>query len=110
MLNRGNHMNKNLDLLLEDFELFCTNNIISGKSRSYKLAIKYLCDFLDIKILDEKALDKMTNTKNELNNANSLIYKECLKYLRAKGRSSYLLKGFISASFTYFIAFLDTYN
>ena len=38
----------NIDRILDDFEEYCTNEIVSGKARSYKLAIKYLCDYLKI--------------------------------------------------------------
>ena len=103
-------MNKNLDLLLDDFELFCTSNIISGKARSYKLAIKYLCDFLDIKTFNDEALYRISYARNELSDINSDIYEKLLNYLLRNRRSSYLLKGWINAAFEHFSIFLKTHK
>ena len=56
----------NIDRILDDFEEYCTNQIVSGKARSYKLAIKYLCDYLKITQFDNESIAKIENTANLL--------------------------------------------
>ena len=42
---------------LADFEEFCvTPGIESGKARSYAKAIEYLCDYLNITVIDPKSI------------------------------------------------------
>ena len=100
-------METNLNEVLFEFEDYCTNDIVSGKARSYRLAIKYLCDFLNITYLDNNALEKIKNTSMVLQDINSHTYLECLKFLTKRGQSSYLLKGWINASIIHFFAFIN---
>ena len=97
---------RNLDLLLEDFEEFCTNDIISGKAKSYKHAIRYLCDFLNITSINESELETIKNAKDSLKNVNSKTYIDCLEFLKSRNQSSYLLKGFINSAISHFSVFM----
>ena len=87
----------NIDRILDDFEEYCTNEIVSGKARSYKLAIKYLCDYLKITQFYNESIAKIEYTANELKDYNSSTYKEVLSFLTKRRQSSYLLKGWINA-------------
>lgn len=89
---RYSNMN-NIDKILNDFEEYCTNEIVSGKARSYKLAIRYLCDYLKISQFDKESIAKIENTANVLKDYNSSTYEEVLAFLTKRRQSSYLLKG-----------------
>ena len=95
----------NIDRILDDFEEYCTNEIVSGKARSYKLAIKYLCDDLKITQFDNESIAKIEYTANELKDYNSSTYKEVLSFLTKRRQSSYLLKGWINAGVNQFLRF-----
>jgi len=57
--------------------------------------------------IDNKALNKIMSATETLKNQHSLLYDECLTYLTDRGRSSYLLKGWIHAAVNHFISFSD---
>ena len=97
----------NLDRILDDFEEYCTNEIVSGKARSYKLAIRYLCDYLKISQFDKESIAKIENTANVLKDYNSSTYKEVLTFLTKRRQSSYLLKGWINAGVNQFLRFIN---
>lgn len=97
----------NIDRILDNFEEYCTNEIVSGKARSYKLAIKYLCDYLKITQFDNLSITKIKNTANVLNDYNSSTYKEVLDFLTKRRQSSYLLKGWINAGVNQFLRFMN---
>ena len=51
---------------LADFEEFCvTPGIESGKARSYAKAIEYLCDYLNITVIDAAAIAYIKNIEND---------------------------------------------
>ncbi|MDD3348914.1 MAG: hypothetical protein PHD85_04600 [Bacilli bacterium] len=97
----------NIDRILDDFEEYCTNEIVSGKARSYKLAIIYLCDYLKITQFDNEFIAKIEYTANELKDYNSSTYKEVLSFLTKRRQSSYLLKGWINAGVNQFLRFMN---
>ena len=91
---------------LEDFESYCeTPGVgLTGKSTSYRNAIQYLCDFLKISTYSFSArdLEIIKSKEYDISSTSSEFYKELMKYLTSKGRSSYLRKGFIRAALPYF--------
>ena len=97
----------NIDRILDDFEEYCTNEIVSGKAKSYKFAIKYLCDYLKITQFDNESSAKIENTANVLKDYSSSTYKEVLSFLAKRRQSSYLLKGWINAGVNQFIRFMN---
>jgi hypothetical protein len=97
----------NLSKMLDAFEEFCTNEVISGKARSYKLAIQYLCDYLNIKQFDKESVENIKKTAIALRDYNSITYIKLLSFLSERRQSSYLLKGFINAGFNQFLRFID---
>jgi hypothetical protein len=96
-----------LNVFLEEFEYFCTNHLNSNKGISYKLAIKYLCEFLDIRIMNQDAYDLILKTRNSLQYENSAIYMKCLEFLSWRRQRSYLEKGFINAAVNQLILFFQ---
>lgn len=100
-------MSKKTNNFLDDFEEYCTNEIVSGKARSYKLAIKYLCDYLKITQFDNESIAKIENTANLLKDYNSSTYQEVLSFLTKRRQSSYLLKGRINAGVNQFLRFMN---
>ncbi|MFA7076201.1 MAG: hypothetical protein WC152_05980 [Candidatus Izemoplasmatales bacterium] len=99
-----------LNHFLEEFELFCTNHINSNKAQSYKLALKYLCEFLDIRIMNQDSYDLIINTRNSLRYENSETYKKCLEFLSRRRQRSYLEKGFINAAISQLILYEQSIN
>ena len=97
--------NIELNVVLEEFEIFCTNHVNSKKGVSYKLAIKYVCEFLDIRIMNQDAYDLILKTRTSLQFENSDIYKKCLEFLSRRKQKSYLEKGFINAAVNHLILF-----
>ena len=97
--------NIELNVFLEEFEFFCTNHVHSNKSISYKLAIKYICEFLNICVMNQDAYDLILKTRISLQDENSATYKKCLEFLTRRRQSSYLEKGFISAAVKQLILF-----
>jgi hypothetical protein len=99
-----------LNNFLNDFEYFCRDNINSNKSNSYMLAIKHLCGFLGIKIMNQEAYDLILRTRRSFQNENSELYIKCLEFLTLRRQRSYLEKGFINAAINYLISFEKIYN
>ena len=94
-----------MNVFLVEFEIFCTDHMNSNKGISYKLAIKYLCEFLDIRIMNQDAYDLILKTRTSLQFENSEIYKKCLEFLSRRRQKSYLEKGFINAAVNQLISF-----
>ena len=68
--------------LLADFEEFCqTPGIESGKARSYAKAIEYLCDYLNITVIDTASIAYMKSIENNVKDKNSVLYKDLLAFL-----------------------------
>ena len=98
---------------LEKFETFCTTpGVESGKARSYHNAIQYLCDFLNIKIIDEESVITIKSINKFVTDSNSDFYKNLLTFLKDRRQSSYLEKGYIRAALPQFFKFLnnDSFN
>ena len=94
--------------LLAQFEEFCqTPGIESGKARSYAKAIEYLCDFLQITVIDTRAIAKMGSIENDIRDKDSAFYKDLLLFLTRRGQKSYLSKGWIRSGLTHFIEFIS---
>lgn len=92
---------------LAQFEEFCqTPGIESGKARSYANAIAYLCDYLNISIIDAKTISNIRSIENDVNDKNSALYKDLLLFLSNRGQKSYLTKGYIKAALKYFFKFV----
>lgn len=89
------------------FENYCeTPDVgLSGKGKSYKNAIQYLCDFLKISTysFSSRDLEIIKSKEYDISSTSSEFYKELMKYLKANGRSSYLRSGFIRAALPYFM-------
>ena len=80
------------------FEQYCKKpGSETGKASSYAKAIQYLCEYLNISTLDEKAISELKKIENEINNKNSTIYSELLIFLENRNQKSYLEGGFIRA-------------
>ena len=95
--------------VLKQFEEFCkTPEIDSGKARSYAYAIQYLCDYLKISVIDDNSVAHIKSIERDINNKESLLYKDMLIFLSNRRQKSYLEKGFIKASLKYFYAFYNS--
>lgn len=93
--------------LLADFEEFCqTPGIESGKARSYAKAIEYLCDYLNITVIDTASIAYMKSIENNVKDKNSVLYKDLLAFLSTRGQKSYLTKGWIRAGLKHFFDFV----
>lgn len=93
--------------LLADFEEFCqTPGIESGKARSYAKAIEYLCDYLNITVIDTESIAYMKSIENNVKDKNSVLYKDLLAFLSTRGQKSYLTKGWIRAGLKHFFDFV----
>ena len=93
--------------LLADFEEFCqTPGIESGKARSYAKAIEYLCDYLNITVIDTASIAYMKSIENNVKDKNSVLYKDLLTFLSTRGQKSYLTKGWIRAGLKHFFDFV----
>ena len=96
------------NVLFEQFEEYCkTPGIESGKATSYAKAIQYLCDYLNISIIDENAIEELKNIENDISDKNSLIYEELNNFLERRNQKSYLSKGYIRAALKYFYNFVN---
>lgn len=92
---------------LADFEEFCvTPGIESGKARSYAKAIEYLCDYLNITVIDANAVSYLRSIENDIKDKNSALYKNLLVFLSGRGQKSYLTKGWIRAGLRHFFDFV----
>ncbi len=97
-----------MKIMLEEFEIFCTTpGVESGKARSYHNAIKYLCEFLEITIINEKSLHRIKEISDYVYDLNSDFYKSLLTFLKDRRQSSYLEKGYIRAALPQFFTFLS---
>jgi len=85
---------------------------LSGKGKSYKNAIQYLCDFLKISTyaFSAKDLQVIKSKEYEILSSSSALYKDLMKYLIEQGRSSYLKNGFIRAALPYFYDYCKLHN
>ena len=98
-----------LDTILNKFEYFCqTPGISSGKATSYKKAIKYLCDFLNIDNVSLKIIKQIQDMETQLLSQNTIEYNKLLVFLQQRKQSSYLEKGFINAALPYFYKFIQS--
>ena len=71
-----------MERFLADFEEFCqTPGIESGKARSYAKAIEYLCDYLNITVIDTASIAYMKSIENNVKDKNSVLYKDLLAFL-----------------------------
>lgn len=87
----------------KSFEEFCKSpGVDSGKARSYAKAIRYLCDYMGIYIMDDDAILKIKAVESSINDKNSKFYCELLSFLHSRRQTSYLEKGYIRAAFRYF--------
>jgi hypothetical protein len=92
---------------LADFEEYCiTPGVESGKARSYAKAIEYLCDYLNITVIDAAAIAYMKAIENDVKDTNSALYKDLLVFLSGRGQKSYLTKGWIRAALKHFFDFV----
>ena len=93
--------------LLADFEEYCqTPGIESGKARSYAKAIEYLCDYLNITVIDAQSVAYLRGIENDVKDKDSILYKDLLMFLSARGQKSYLTKGWIRAGLKHFFDFV----
>ena len=94
--------------ILARFEEFCiTPGIESGKARSYAKAIEYLCDYLDITVIDAKSIAYLKSKENDIKDKNSAFYKDLLLFLAGRGQKSYLTKGWIRSGLNHFFEFVS---
>ena len=92
---------------MADFEEYCiTPGVESGKARSYAKAIEYLCDYLNITVIDAAAIAYMKTIENDVKDKNSALYKDLLVFLSGRGQKSYLTKGWIRAALKHFFDFV----
>ncbi len=92
---------------LADFEEYCiTPGVESGKARSYAKAIEYLCDYLNITVIDAAAIAYIKTIENDVKDKNSALYKDLLVFLSGRGQKSYLTKGWIRAALKHFFDFV----
>lgn len=92
---------------LADFEEYCiTPGVESGKARSYAKAIEYLCDYLNITVIDAAAIAYIKTIENDVKDKNSTLYKDLLVFLSGRGQKSYLTKGWIRAALKHFFDFV----
>ena len=92
---------------LSDFEEFCqTPGIESGAARSYAKAIEYLCEYLNITVLDSASIAYIKSIEKDIKNKNSMLYKDLLVFLSGRGQKSYLTKGWIRAGLNHFFEFV----
>ena len=92
---------------LADFEEYCiTPGVESGKARSYAKAIEYLCDYINITVIDAAAIAYIKTIENDVKDKNSALYKDLLVFLSGRGQKSYLTKGWIRAALKHFFDFV----
>lgn len=94
--------------IFQDFEIFCINpNIKSGKAKSYANAIKYLCEFLELDIINKNMSKQIIDIQQEITNKNSVFYAKFLLFLKQRNQSSYLSNGYVKAAIPQFLLFLS---
>ena len=88
------------------FTDFCkTPGVDSNKAKSYSKAIEYLCDYLNITIIDVQAVEKIKSIEGYISDKNSAFYSELLNFLTERKQKSYLDNGFIRAALKPFFEF-----
>lgn len=88
------------------FEEYCkTPGVDSGKARSYAKAIEYLCDYLNITMIDIQSVSLIKSLENDIYNKKSALYGGLLLFLIGRGQRSYLENGYVKAALKYFFAF-----
>ena len=93
---------------LAEFEEHCiTPGIESGKARSYAKAIEYLCDYLNITVIDANAISCFRSIENDVKDKNSAFYNDLLFFLAGRGQKSYLSKGWIRAGLNHLFDFVQ---
>ena len=89
------------------FEEYCkTPGVDSGKARSYAKAIEYLCDYLKIREINNRAIAQIKSLENDICDKDSELYQDLLHFLTVRGQKSYLAKGYIKAALKYFFEFV----
>lgn len=97
-----------MQTFLTEFEEFCiTPGIESGKARSYAKAIEYLCDYLNITVIDAQAISYLRSIETDVKNKNSVFYKDLLLFLASRGQKSYLSKGWIRSGLNHLFEFVS---
>lgn len=91
-----------------EFEAFCKTPGFeeSGKARSYVMAIRYLCDYMDISEINIETIEKIKNVEDSIKDKNSTFYCGLLEFLKSRRQKSYLEKGFISAALKYLFEYI----
>lgn len=93
---------------ISEFEQYCKKpGSDTGKASSYAKAIQYLCEYLSISSLNEKAIFELKKIENEINNKNGIVYSELLDFLEKRHQKSYLEGGFIRAALKPFYTFIN---
>lgn len=96
-----------MEKFLIQFEEYCkTPGVDSGKARSYAKAIKYLCDYLNISVLNKETVLRIRSIENDINDKDSKLYQDLLSFLSKRRQKSYLIGGFISAALRYLFEFV----
>lgn len=96
-----------MEKFLADFEEYCiTPGVESGKARSYAKAIEYLCEYLNITVIDTASIAYIKSIENDVKDKNSALYKNLLVFLSDRGQRSYLTKGWIRAGLKHFFDFV----
>lgn len=96
---------------LKQFEEYCrTPGVDSNKAHSYSKAIEYLCNYLQIDVVNEQTISLIKDFQNNSNDKNSIEYKNALQFFVQRGQKSYLENGFVKAALKYFFKFMNEYN
>lgn len=97
--------------ILKQFEEYCrTPGVDSNKARSYAKAIEYLCDYLQIDVVNEQTVLLFKDFQNNINEKSGSGYKNALQFFAKRGQKSYLENGFVKAALKYFFKFMNEYN
>ena len=101
-----------MDKILNRFKDFCIDpKVNSGKATSYSNAIKYLCEYLNISIIDDNTIVKFQDLQTDIRNKNSKFYHEFKTFLINRQQDSYLTNGFVQAALNPFFKFwVSSYN
>lgn len=95
--------------MLTGFEVFCQSNPNSSKAKSYRLAIKYLCDFLNIdpdNFTDEDLI-KIKACQCDIKDKTSYSYNELKQYLTTTQRHHIYLLALYRQRYLYFINIMN---
>lgn len=94
----------------DKFEDFCDSKRPTGKPGSYRRAIEYLSQFLNISPINKDFIIVLLNSVIWVRNQFSEEYENFRIFLYRSKRVSYLTGGFVSAALTYFSKFIDVYE